>query len=134
MWKRILPWTWTAGDAAAKTAALLNALMGADITPDQIDRKGIGEITVEKIKDAEIRGKAVKLLCRGTIENGRVVGRVAPEEVDMAELPAVIKGTSSVVSITTDLMGTVSVVEHDPEIEQTGYGVLSDLIRIIKTT
>lgn len=121
-------------DAAAKTAALLNALMGADITPDQIDRKGIGEITVEKIKDAGIRGKAIKLLCRGTMENGKVVGRVAPEEVDMTELPAVIKGTSSVVSITTDLMGTVSVVEHDPEIEQTGYGVLSDLIRIIKTT
>lgn len=119
-------------DAAAKTAALLNVLMGANITPYQIDRKGIEDITVEQIRDAEARGKAIKLLCRGTIENGKVIGRVAPEEIDKNELLAAVTGTSSVVSITTDLMGTVSVVEHDPEIEQTGYGVLSDLIRVMK--
>jgi homoserine dehydrogenase len=121
-------------DAAAKTAALLNVLMGANITPDQIDRKGIGDVTIDQIRDAESRGKVIKLLCCGFLENGKVSGRVAPEEIEKTELPAIIKGTSSVVSITTDLMGTVSVVEHDPEIEQTGYGVLSDLIRVIKNT
>ncbi len=119
-------------DAAAKTAALLNVLMGADITPDRIDRTGIGDITVESLREAEARGKTIKLLCRGFEENGKVIGRVAPEEIDKSELPAIIKGTSSVLSITTDLMGTVSVVEHDPEIEQTGYGIFSDLIRVIK--
>lgn len=121
-------------DAAAKTAALLNVLMRADITPFEIDRKGIEDITAEQIREAEARGKVIKLLCRGTIENGKVIGRVAPAEIDKAALPATITGTSSVVSITTDLMGTVSVVEHDPEIEQTGYGVFSDLIRVIVTT
>ncbi len=100
-------------DAAAKTTALLNVLMGAGMTPDQIDRKGIEDITVEQIRDAEARGKVIKLLCRGTIENGKVIGRVAPEEIDKNELSATITGTSSVVSITTDLMGTVSIVEHD---------------------
>lgn len=121
-------------DAAAKITALLNVLMRADITPLEIDRKGIEDITVEQIRDAESRGKVIKLLCRGTIENGKVMGRVAPVEIDKSELPATITGTSSVVSITTDLMGTVSVVEHDPEIEQTGYGVFSDLIRVITAT
>jgi homoserine dehydrogenase len=121
-------------DAAAKTAALLNVLMRADITPLEIDRKGIEDTTVEQIRDAEERGKVIKLLCRGTIENGKVIGKVGPVEIDRAELPATITGTSSVVSITTDLMGTVSVVEHDPEIEQTGYGVFSDLIRVMINT
>jgi homoserine dehydrogenase len=121
-------------DAAAKTAALLNVLMGAGVTPFEIDRKGVEDITVEQIRNADSRGKVIKLLCRGTIENGKVVGRVAPVEIDKTELLATITGTSSVVSITTDLMGTVSVVEHDPEIEQTGYGVFSDLIRVIITT
>lgn len=121
-------------DAAAKTTALLNVLMGAGMTPDQIDRKGIEDISIEQIRDAEARGKVFKLLCRGTIENGKVIGRVAPEEIDKNELSATITGTSSVVSITTDLMGTVSIVEHDPGIEQTGYGVFSDLIRVITTT
>jgi homoserine dehydrogenase len=120
-------------DAAAKTAALLNVLMRANITPDQIERKGIGEITYETIKEAEGRGKVLKLLCRGTIENGKVVGRVWPEEIDQTDLLASIKGTSSILSITTDLMGTLSIIEQDPEIEQTAYGIFSDLIRIIRS-
>ena len=118
-------------DAAAKTAALLNVLMRAGITPFSIHRKGIEDITLEQIRDAEARGKVIKLLCRGFIENGKIVGRVAPEEINKGDLLASITGTSSVVSITTDLMGTVTVVEHDPEIQQTGYGIFSDLIRIL---
>jgi len=118
-------------DAAAKTAALLNVLMRANITPNDVERKGIEDITVEQIKAAESRGNVIKLLCYGGIENGKVVGRVRPEEISKGSLLSSITGTSSVVSITTDLMGTVSIVEHDPEIEQTGYGVFSDLIRVI---
>ena len=118
-------------DAAAKTAALLNVLMGANITPYDVERKGIEDITYEQIKEAEERGNVIKLLCYGGIENGKVVGRVSPQELPKGTLFSGISGTSSVVSITTDLMGTISIVEHDPEIEQTGYGVFSDLIRVI---
>ena len=118
-------------DAAAKTTALLNVLMGANITPYEIERTGITDITAQQIKEAESRGKVIKLVCHGTIGNGVVIGRVGPEEIDKSALFATISGTSSVVMITTDLMGTISVVEHDPEIQQTGYGVLSDLIRVI---
>lgn len=118
-------------DAAAKTAALLNVLMGANITPYDVERKGIEDITFEMIKEADARGNVIKLLCYGGIENGKVVGRVYPEEIAKGTLLSSITGTSSVVSITTDLMGTISIVEHDPEIEQTGYGVFSDLIRVI---
>ncbi len=118
-------------DAAAKTAALLNVLMGANITPYGVDRKGIEDITYEQIKEAEDRGKVIKLICYGGIENGKVIARVRPEEVDKNSLLATITGTTSIVSITTDLMGTVSIVEHEPEIEQTAYGVFSDLIRVL---
>lgn len=118
-------------DAAAKTAALLNVLMDAGTTPDKIARKGIEDVTKEQIKEAASRGKRIKLLCRGEIKNGIVLGSVAPEEVDESDLLSTITGTSSVVRITTDLMGTLSIVEHDPEILQTGYGVFSDLLRIL---
>lgn len=118
-------------DAAAKTAALLNVLMDADVTPDQIERNGIGSIGSEQLREADTRGKVIKLVCRGMILDGKVAGSVGPEEVDKKDLFASISGTSSVVTITTDLMGPLSVVEHDPEILQTAYGVLSDLIRII---
>ncbi|WP_313163357.1 hypothetical protein [Sedimentibacter sp.] len=118
-------------DASAKTAALLNVLMEADITPYDVDRKGIEDITYEQIKEAESRGNVIKLLCYGGINNGKVIARVRPEEIDKNSLFASITGTTSVVSITTDLMGTVSIVEHEPEIEQTAYGVFSDLIRVL---
>ena len=118
-------------DAAAKTAALLNVLMGANITPLDVDRKGIEDIDYEQIKEAEKRGNMIKLICYGGIEDGKVVARVKPEEVNKNSLLATITGTTSIVSITTDLMGTISIVEHEPEIEQTAYGVFSDLVRVL---
>ena len=118
-------------DGAAKLTALMNVLMGANMTPDQIRRKGIDGISLDTIKEAQGRGKTIKLICRGEIIDGKIVGFVEPREVDEGSLLGGIKGTSSVVSITTDLMGKVSIVEHDPEILQTGYGVLSDLLRLL---
>jgi len=118
-------------DAAAKTAALLNVLMNADITPYDVDRKGIEDVTLEQIKEAESRGNVIKLLCYGKIEDGKVIARVQPEEISKNSLLSNINGTTSIVSITTDLMATVSIIEHEPEIEQTAYGVFSDLIRVL---
>ena len=119
-------------DAAAKITALLNVLMDADITPDQVDRKGIVDITVEDIRDAESRGKVIKLVCRGSrTSDGKVAATVKPEEVDKGDLLATINSTTSVVSITTDLMKKVSVIEHEPEIEQTAFGVFGDLLRVL---
>ena len=79
-------------------------------------------------------GKVIKLLCSGKYVNGKAVGTVRPEELEKGSVLASIDGTSSMVSITTDLMGTISIIEHNPEIEQTAYGIFSDLIRIISTT
>ena len=119
-------------DAAAKITALLNVLMDAGITPDMVDRKGIEDITVEDIKAAAERGNVIKLICKGTRdEDGIVKASVKPEEVPKGDMLASIDSTTSVVSITTDLMKTVSVVEHQPEIEQTAYGIFGDLLRVL---
>lgn len=119
-------------DGAAKLTALMNVLMNCNLTPDKIKRKGIDGITYEAIQAAKSRGKAIKVVCRGRIEGEKAIGSVEPLEVDETGLLGSIKGTSSVVSITTDLMGKVSIIEHDPEIQQTGYGILSDLLRLLE--
>ena len=119
-------------DAAAKITALLNVLMDADITPDMVDRKGIEDITIEDIKAAENRGNVIKLLCKGARDHdGKIIASVRPEEVPKSDMLASIDSTTSIVSITTDLMKTVSIVEHQPEIEQTAYGVFGDLLRVL---
>ncbi|MBR3785209.1 MAG: homoserine dehydrogenase [Firmicutes bacterium] len=119
-------------DAAAKVTALLNVLMHAGITPEDVDRKGIEDITVEDIKAAEARGKVIKLLCEGRLEDEKVIASVKPVEVDKQDMMASVDSTTSVVSITTDLMGKVSVIEHAPEIEQTAYGVFGDVLRVLE--
>lgn len=119
-------------DAAAKLTALLNVLMDAGITPRDIQVQGIQGITESDIQAAIRRGNRIKLVCRGWRDDaGQLHGQVGPEEVPADHLYATIDGTSSVVSITTDLMGKLSVVEHAPEIEQTAYGILSDLLRLL---
>ena len=119
-------------DAAAKLTALLNVLMDADITPMDIDRTGIGSVTAEQMVEAAEHGKVIKLLCHGHQDAQGLHAWVRPTEVEAGSLWATITGTSSVVSIETDLMGKVSVVEHDPELPQTGYGVYSDLTRLLE--
>jgi len=119
-------------DSAGKITALLNVLMDADMTPDQIDRKGIEEITYKDIKDAADKGCKIKLVCKGWREHGKVYGRVAPEYIPLTHLYSTVNGTSSILSITTDLMGKLTIIEEEPEILQTAYGVFSDLVRIVE--
>lgn len=119
-------------DAAAKLTALLNVLMDARLTPDRVERQGIQDITPADIAAAAARGKVIKLVCRGWREDGVLRATVAPTEVDRGSLYATIDSTSSLVSITTDLMGKLSLVEHAPLIEQTGYGILVDTVRLLQ--
>ncbi len=119
-------------DAAAKTAAIANVLLKADLKPTDIQRTGIGAITPDDIKKAGEAHKKIKLICEAYLENGRVIGKVHPVEVDVNALYSTIDATSSILSITTDLMGEISIIEKDPEIEQTAYGIYSDLLTVLK--
>lgn len=118
-------------DAAAKLTTLLNVLMDAGITPDQIQRKGIQDVTPEEVMAAVARGNKLKLICRGTIVDGKVLGTVRPEEIPESDAfagPDVV----AVVSLTTDLMGRLTLVQYGLETTQTGYGVFIDLIRVLR--
>ena len=119
-------------DAAAKVTALINVLMDGNLTPDQIDRKGIEDITPDHIAQAAEEGKVIKLICSGSRTGDKVTGRVRPEAVAKDSIYAAVHGTSSLISIKTDLMGTVTILEEDPEIQQTAYGIFSDLLRILR--
>lgn len=118
-------------DAAAKTAALINVLMDGNITPNDIKRNGIQHITYENIMNASKANKIIKLICVGTKVDGKTVGEVKPVEIEKEHIFASVKGTSSILSLKTDLMGEITIVENTPEIEQTGYGLFSDLLRLI---
>jgi homoserine dehydrogenase len=124
-------------DAAAKAAALANVLLGARRTPLDVDRRGIGRLTPEKLAELKQRGKTVRLVARARVVNsggGEVVKlRVRAEVLDETDILASVHGTSNLLLIDTDLMGTVGIAEINPGVEQTAYGVFSDVIDIAKT-
>lgn len=118
-------------DAAAKTCALLNVLMDTNINPTQIERQGIAHITLLDIKNAKEKQCKIKLLCQGYIEDNVVKGRVHPVYINYKDTFSNIDATSSILAITTDLMGEIQIIEKNPEILQTAYGIYSDLLTLI---
>lgn len=119
-------------DAAAKLTALMNVLMDAEMTPDQVTRQGINDITLTDIKDANNANCSIKLLCHAKRTEEGIRASVMPMRIPKTDIYANIDATSSIISIKTDLMGELSVIEHDPEIEQTGFGIFSDLVTLVK--
>src|SRR5581483_9631748 len=117
-------------DAAAKTAALANVLLGARATPLDVDRRGIGKLTPEKLLGLKQQGKTVRLVSRGRVVNDVVKLRVRAEVVSDSDVLASARATSSLLILDTDLMGTLGMLEIDPGVEQTAYGVFSDLVDI----
>jgi homoserine dehydrogenase len=119
-------------DAAAKTATLVNVLMDGDLTPHGVDRKGIGRLTPDKIADLADRGKTVRLVSRARASNGSIRARVRAEVLDRTDLLAGSSGTSNLLLIETDLMGTVGTMELAPGVDQTAYGIFADLVDIAR--
>ncbi|HCU08570.1 MAG TPA: hypothetical protein DF480_06380 [Clostridiales bacterium] len=120
-------------DPTAKIIAMANVLMDAELTPDQVDRKGIAGIDRERILAAKSRGNTIKLLCKATKENGHVTASVLPTEIPVGHVYATVDGASSVYSILTDYMGKLTMIEHDGTPLQTGYGVFGDILRILES-
>ena len=116
-------------DSAAKTAALANVLMDARITPRDVERTGIGHLTPEYVQSLAANGKTVCLVSRA--ENGQFL--VRPEEVEHNSLLAGVTGTSNLLLLHTDLMGTVGTVSISPGVDQTAYGVFSDVVDIARS-
>lgn len=121
-------------DSAVKAAALANVLMDADVRPQDVERVGIGRLRAEDIRAARAAGEIYVLISRASIgDDGRVRMQVGPERLAMSDTLATVQGTSNLLLLHTDLMGTVGTISIEPRVEQTAYGVLSDLVDITRT-
>ena len=119
-------------DAAAKTAVLINVLMDGNITPVEIDRTGIDGITFFQVEAALVANKRYKLVCEGFWKDGKIVGKVSPQALDFADLFCTVNATSSILCLQTEMMGEISIIENNPEILQTAYGIYSDLLYLMQ--
>lgn len=120
-------------DSAAKAAVLANVLMDARTTPLDVDRQGISEITPQQIAQLAASHQTVCLVSRGHLTSSGIQLRVRPEIVDQTDLLASVQGTSNLLLLHTDLMGTVGTVAISPGVEQTAYGLFSDLVDVARS-
>jgi len=119
-------------DAAVKVAALTIVLMGVPIRLDQVRRTGIRELSEEKIRSVRAAGMRYKLVCRAARRGESADCSVQPELLLASDPLANLEGTSSAIRFDLDVFG-LSLVEHNPGIEATGYGMLADFVRAVQS-
>jgi homoserine dehydrogenase len=117
-------------DPAAKTAAFANVLMDADITPFDVDRSGISQITPEMCQGALKRGNRLKLMCRAEKKEGKISASVKVEEVSKDDVMALISHFGAAIRIESDLMHPNTLIQDCPDLLDTAYGVIEGLIAL----
>ena len=117
-------------DAAAKTAALVNVLMGSVMTPHHVTRTGIRDVSGLDVREALGRNKRIRLVASASRQGGKVKARVEPELLDHHDPLAGLVDLNNALYLTTDLLGEVGIVQRGGSLTQTAYALVSDLSRI----
>ena len=95
-----------------------------------VEREGISGLTMDEICAAALAGSPYRLVSQAHRKNGILFAEVRPCRISSDDTLRIDKGTTGVISLETEAMGTITLVEHEPAVVQTAYGVLSDLITI----
>ncbi len=117
-------------DAAAKITALANVLMGAAAEPEAVVRRGIRDLTASDVKASADRGRKIRLVAEARRTEAGVSMTVSPVEVSPDDPFWCVDGTSSAITLETDLMGELTILEINPGVTQTAYAVYSDLLMV----
>ncbi len=118
-------------DAAIKVAALAIVLMGVPVNLDHVQRTGIRDLSEEKIRSVRGAGMRYKLVCRAERRGDGAACAVQPELLLASDPLANLEGTSSAIRFDLDVF-SFSIVEHNPGVEATAYGLLADFLRAVQ--
>lgn len=117
-------------DARGKVCILANVVMNAGIKITDVSCEGITKITQDDIKKAKEQNARWKLI--GTVEkkDGKVIGSVAPEMLDLSHPLAGVMGATNALTFTTDLLGDITIVGPGAGKIETGFSILTDILAI----
>ncbi len=120
-------------DARAKVTILANIVMGAGIRISDVSVEGITKITPGDIAEAQKQNKRWKLI--GSVElkdDGSVEAYVKPMMIDLSHPLAGVMGATNALTFSTDLVQDVTIVGPGAGKIETGFSILTDLLRIHK--
>lgn len=117
-------------DARGKVTIIANVLMDTPLAIQDVDCRGITNITPAEIEKARAENARWKLIGAVEKKDGRVSAWVHPEMIPLAHPLAGIMGATNAATFTTDLLGDVTIVGPGAGRQETGFSILTDLLRI----
>jgi len=112
-------------DTACKLVILANYVLGLEVTLKNVQINGISKVTYKQIKEANKRGRAVRLI--GSIFNNRL--KVSPEEIIRSH-PLCTYDVLNAVTFETDECGEQTITGRGAGGLETSIAILRDLIDI----
>ncbi|MEL6271129.1 MAG: homoserine dehydrogenase [Chloroflexota bacterium] len=113
-------------DAAGKVLILAGALFGKTLTFDDMDVQGIAHLMPEDIETAAAAGERYKLIAEATPDGGSV----KPVRLPVSNPLAGVGGATNAITLSTDLMGDVTLIGAGAGKLETGFAILSDILLI----
>lgn len=122
-------------DAAIKVSALATVLMDSPLKPQEVERKGIREITPAMVNQAKGEKKRWKLVASAERVGSQITARVAPELVDSSSPLYGMMGSSTGLTFRTDVLPDYSVTVSERDgmrggPEETAYGLFADFVSV----
>jgi homoserine dehydrogenase len=120
-------------DVRLKVVILANELLGAKLTPNDVNCEGISKITAQDIQQAADKDSRWKLIGSAQRSScGAVTASVSPQLLSTADALAGVSGATNAVTFETNLLGPITVVGAGAGRIETAYALLSDIISIHK--
>jgi homoserine dehydrogenase len=119
-------------DSANKLVIIANAVLGADLTLDQVSVSGITQVTADDLKAATADGKALKLIAGAEVIDGKVQASVGVRALPMDHPLAHVTGSEKGITYTTDTMDKVSAVGGKSDPRAAAAAMLKDVINLAR--
>jgi len=117
-------------DAAGKAVILANVLMGATLTPADVERTGITGITGDMVAAAAAAGERWKLIARIWRDDQHVRASVQPTRLAVSHPLAGVAGAMNALTVSVEWLGEVTLVGPGAGGNATGFALLSDILAI----
>ena len=123
-------------DATIKVCAISTVLMGIPLKPEQVQREGIRELSIESVQKAQASGKPFKLIARAERTENGVIASVRPEQVEVGNPLAAIGAASLLAHFEMDMLPGLTTTLDCPTTGRDGprivaYDVLADFLRAV---
>ena len=117
-------------DAARKVVITSYLSFNQVINLNDVDRRGISDVESEDIQVADQLGYKIKLIGKGTYENGQVQASVSPTFINKAHQLAAVEDEFNAIYVIGDAVGETMFYGKGAGSLATGSAVVSDLLNV----